>query len=110
MTAARILLAWHQTNRAGHRKDDFMTTMSNENEESAVLADGIEALQQALAAEHLGYATDRCAEEYLRVLDGARIVADASGLRGADRRGYLAHMDALARAQVVADAARRRDH
>jgi hypothetical protein len=52
---------------------------------------------------------DRCAEEYSRALDAARRVADAAGVGGADRRAYVAHMDTHTRAQLVAEATRRRD-
>ncbi len=54
-------------------------------------------------------AVDRCAEEYARALDGARRVADATGLGGSDRRAYLVHMDTRVRADVLAEAQRRRD-
>jgi hypothetical protein len=41
--------------------------------------------------------------------DGARRVADAAELGGADRRAYLIYMDMHTRERVVASATRRRD-
>jgi hypothetical protein len=84
-------------------------TTNTTDEESVVIAEGLEALRQALAAEGMAYATDRCAEEYARALDAARRVADAAGLGGADRRAYVAHMDTFTRARVLVEATRRRD-
>lgn len=85
------------------------TNTSREDEESAIITDGLEALRQALIVEGMAYAADRCAEEYARALDGARRVADAAGLGGSDRRAYLTHMATLTRERVVASATRRRD-
>src|SRR5258708_38718493 len=85
-----------------------MSTIDNEDEESAAFTDGASALRQALTAENMGYATDRCSEEHARALDDARRVADAAGLSGSDRRAYLAFMDTRARTDVVTAAERRR--
>ena len=79
------------------------------DDESVVITEGLEALRQALAADGMTYAADRCAEECSRTLDAAQRVADAAGLGGSDRRAYLVHMDTRTRADVLADAVRRRD-
>jgi hypothetical protein len=55
------------------------TSTSTADEESVVIAEGLEALRQVLAAEGMTYAVDRCAEEYSRTLDAARRAADAAG-------------------------------
>src|SRR5260221_10266435 len=86
-----------------------MSTMNNEDEESAAFTDGVWALRQALTAENMGYATDRCTEEYARALDAAQRTADAAGMGGSDRRAYLTHMDTHTRARVLAEATARRD-
>ena len=85
------------------------TSTSTADEESVVITEGLEALRQALAAEGMAYAADRCAEEYARALDGARLVADGAGLDGVDRRAYLTYTDTRARARVLAEATARRD-
>jgi hypothetical protein len=54
-------------------------------------------------------AEDLFTEQYARTLDAARHVADVAELRGADPVGYLTYMDVLARAQLVAQSACRRD-
>jgi hypothetical protein len=78
-------------------------------EEAAILAEGLTALRSSLASAGLAYAASRCEEEYQRVMDGAVRAADAGGLAGSDRRGYLAYMDGRTRTDVLATAAQRRD-
>ena len=84
-------------------------TMSTADEELVVITEGLEALRQALAAEGMTYAADRCAEEYARALDAAQRTADAAGLGGSDRRAWVAWADVQARGRVLEEAARRRD-
>jgi hypothetical protein len=85
-----------------------MSTMNNEDEESAAFTDGVSALRQALTAENMGYATDRCAEEYARALDAAQRTADAAGMGGSDRRAWVAWANVQTRGRVLEEATRRR--
>jgi hypothetical protein len=85
------------------------TNMSQAETEAEMFAEGVEALKQALATAGLAYATDRCMEEYLRMLDAALLAADAAGLSGSDRRAWLAWADGQTRGRVLEEATRRRD-
>jgi hypothetical protein len=78
-----------------------MTTSKVDDAESVVITEGLEALRQALAADGMAYAADRCAEEYARALDAAQRTADAAGLGGSDRRAWVAWADVQARGHVL---------
>jgi hypothetical protein len=69
----------------------------------------VEALRQALAAEVIADAVERCMEAYAQAMDAAWRVADAAGLAGSDRLAYLTRMTTWARARVLERGVQRRD-
>ena len=79
------------------------------DDDATVVADGLEALREALTADGMDYAVNRCTEEYAQALDGARRAADAAQLGPADRRAFLSYLAVTARNRILAEATDRRD-